>query len=36
LKMINAFGFAGITIFKNIDKVGIQNGRWYQGYFKFI
>ena len=27
LKMINAFGFAGITIFKNIDKVGIQNGR---------
>ena len=23
LKMINAFGFAGITIFKNIDKVRI-------------
>ena len=27
LKMINAFGFAGITIFKNIDKIGIQNGK---------
>tara|TARA_B100000780_G_scaffold275188_1_gene241389 strand:+ start:548 stop:1114 length:567 start_codon:yes stop_codon:yes gene_type:complete len=27
LKMIKAFGFAGITIFKNIDKVRIQNGK---------
>ena len=27
LKMVNAFGFAGITIFKNINKIGIQNGK---------